>query len=127
MAIEIRQVFNTTAEAIWQIIGEPDRVDWVAGVESASFDGEVRRFKMSGAGQLAERIYRLDPAARLIEYGVVESTPPLDMHRASMQVIAHEQGAELVWKTEVAPQSVEPFIEAGMRGSLEGLHDLLGS
>ena len=84
MAIELRHVFRTTPQAVWDVISDPGRVDWVAGVESATFDGEIRRFKMTGAGDLAETILTLDATQRLLEYGVVESTPPLDAHRASM-------------------------------------------
>ena len=42
-----------------------------------------------------------------------------------MQVFEHEDGSELVWKTEVSPAAVEPFIEAGMQGSLQGLRAVL--
>ncbi|MEM7100519.1 MAG: SRPBCC family protein [Pseudomonadota bacterium] len=126
MAIELKHVFRTPPERVWEVIGDPGRVDWVAGVESAVFDGEVRRFQMTGAGQLAEQILTLDGAQKLIEYSVVESTPALVAHRASMQVFLHDEGSELVWKTEVAPENVEPFIEAGMQGSIAGLHDVLG-
>ena len=125
MAIEIREILTVPADAVWQVIGDPGRVDWVAGVESATFDGAVRRFQMVGAGQLAEEVFTLDAKKRLIEYGVIESTPPLDSHRASMQVFEHEDGSELVWKTEVSPAAVEPFIEAGMQGSLQGLRAVL--
>ena len=126
MAIEVRHVFRTTPQAVWDVISDPGRVDWVAGVESATYDGEVRRFKMTGAGELAEAILTLDATQRLLEYGVVESTPPLDAHRASMQILDHDEGAELVWKTEVEPVAVEPFIKAGMEASLPGLHNVLG-
>ena len=50
MSIKIEEILPYPPNAIWAIVGEPDRVDWVAGVESAEFDGEVRRFKMVGAG-----------------------------------------------------------------------------
>ena len=55
MAIKIEEILPYPPATIWAIVGEPDRVDWVTGVESAEFDGEVRRFKMVGAGGLAER------------------------------------------------------------------------
>ena len=60
MAIKIEHVLPYPPAVIWNIVGNPGRVDWVPGVESAEFDGEVRRFKMEGAGGLAERITKCD-------------------------------------------------------------------
>ena len=77
MAIKIEEILPYPPAIIWAIVGEPDRVDWVAGVESAEFDGEVRRFKMVGAGGLAERINVRDAQRMYLEYSVIESTPPL--------------------------------------------------
>lgn len=126
MAIELHHVIQAAPEAVWAVIGQPGRVDWVAGVDSATFDGDVRRFKMTGAGELAERILQCDDERFYIEYSVIESQPPLDQHLASMQLLPHAQGTELIWKTTVEPVAVEPFIKAGMEGSITGLHQVLG-
>ena len=42
MAVVIDHEFKASAEALWEILGTPDRVDWVPGVTSCTFDGEVR-------------------------------------------------------------------------------------
>ena len=67
MAIKIEQILPYPPADIWTIVGEPGRVDWVPGVESAEFDGHVRRFKMAGAGGLAERIKKRDEGRMYLE------------------------------------------------------------
>ena len=127
MAIKIEEILPYPPATIWAIVGEPDRVDWVTGVESAEFDGEVRRFKMVGAGGLAERINQRDEPRMYLEYSVIESTPPLQSHVASITLEPHEDGTRFIWQTTVEPVAVEPFIATGMKGSLAQLADILAS
>ena len=127
MAIKIEEILPYPPATVWAIVGEPDRVDWVTGVESAEFDGEVRRFKMVGAGSLAERINQRDEPRMYLEYSVIESTPPLQSHVASITLEAHADGTRFIWQTAVEPVAVEPFIAKGMKGSLAQLADILAS
>jgi hypothetical protein len=127
MAIKIEHVLPYSPAQVWAIVGDPGRVDWVPGVESAEFDGEVRRFKMEGAGGLAERINQRDEAQMYLEYSVIESTPPLQSHLASITLEAHPEGTLFVWQTDVEPVAVEPFIAAGMKGSLALLAEVLAA
>ena len=127
MAIKIEEIMPYPPATIWAIVGEPDRVDWVTGVESAEFDGEVRRFKMVGAGGLAERINQRDEERMYLEYSVIESTPPLQSHVASITLEAHADGTRFIWQTTVEPAAVEPFIATGMKGSLAQLAEILAS
>ena len=126
MAIEVRHKLPVSADQVWQIVGDPGRIDWVAGVAACGFDGEIRRFQMQGAGQLAERIVQRDDETRCLRYSVVESTPPLASHLATLTVAEDGAGCEIIWQTEVQPTAVEPFIEQGMRGSLVQLESVLG-
>lgn len=127
MAIKIEHVLPYSPAQVWAIVGDPGRVDWVPGVESAEFDGEVRRFKMEGAGGLAERINQRDEAHMYLEYSVIESTPPLQSHLASITLEAHAEGTLFIWQTDVEPVAVEPFIAAGMKGSLALLTEVLAA
>ena len=68
MAVIIDHKFAVAPETLWEILGTPDRVDWVPGVTSCSFDGEVRSLDLPGAGAIKERILRHDNDARIIEY-----------------------------------------------------------
>lgn len=125
MAINIEEILPYPPATIWAIVGEPARVDWVTGVESADFDGEVRRFKMVGAGGLAERINERDSERMYLEYSVIESTPPLQSHVASITLESHDMGTRFIWQTSVQPAEVEPFIAKGMKGSLAQLAEIL--
>ena len=125
MTIHIEHHFSFAAEDVWSIVGQPDRVDWVPGVTGCDFDGEVRRFSLPGAGKLAERILSLDVEAREIRYGVIESSPPLINHQASISVVPNGDCSVMIWCTEVEPISVEPFIEKSMLASLERIQNIL--
>ena len=127
MAIEILETFTYPPSALWEIVGDPGRVDWVTGVQSAEFDGTVRRFKMEGAGGLAERINQRDESRMYLEYSVIESTPALLSHLASITLEAHDEGTLFIWRTNVEPVEIEPFIAAGMKGSLKQLATVLAS
>ena len=125
MAIELEFTLSHPVADVWQVIGDPGRIDWVAGVASCEYDGTIRRFKMEGAGELAEQIFTLDAANHTIVYGVIESTPPLHKHRASMALSATATGTLLTWRTEVEPTTVEPFIKQGMQASATKLQEVL--
>ena len=56
MPIRIETEIPHKAEKVWAVVGTPDRIDWVNGVESCVYSDGIRRFKMDGAGDLAERI-----------------------------------------------------------------------
>ena len=127
MAIELEFVLPFSPDAVWSVVGDPGRVDWVSGVESCEYDGDVRRFAMRGAGRLSERILMRDPARRRLEYSVIESSPPLAAHLATMQIDAHADGALLTWTTEVDPPAVEPFIRQRMIAAIEQLSQVLTS
>ena len=127
MAIELEYTLPYAVAEVWQIISDPSRIDWVAGVASCDYDGKVRRFKMDGAGALAEEIFNIDHATHTITYGVIESTPPLENHRASMSLSENPEGTLLTWHTTVKPVAVEPFIKQGMDASAAKLLAVLAS
>lgn len=125
MAIEVSEQFACDPAELWAIVGSPGRSDWVPGVTACHFDGEVRRMTMAGAGEVAERIFRVDDAARVIEYGVVESRAPLQSHRASITIESVPGGARLVWRTVVEPVQVEKFIRRAMDESIVQLRRMV--
>lgn len=125
MAIRIEHALPCAPEVVWSVVGDAARVDWVPGVESCEMDGDVRRFRMAGAGELAERILLRDPQRRRLEYSVVQSTPPLQSHRAAIEIREQPEGCLLIWETEVQPEAVEPFIRRSMEGALAQLERVL--
>tara|TARA_B110000503_G_scaffold26762_1_gene42188 strand:+ start:433 stop:840 length:408 start_codon:yes stop_codon:yes gene_type:complete len=126
MAILIEHEFKATAQALWDIVGTPDRVDWVPGVTECVFDGEVRRLGMPGAGQIAERILLHNNDSMRIEYSCIDSSPPLEHHLATIQINTIDKDSCMMhWETEVTPVEVEPFIKKNMQGCLRKLEALL--
>ncbi|MDA0272247.1 MAG: SRPBCC family protein [Proteobacteria bacterium] len=126
MTIQIKHEFNAAAQALWDIVGTPDRIDWVPGVTECVFDGEIRRLGMPGAGQIAEKILLRDDEKMRLEYSCIDSIPPLDHHLATIQLDSIDEDRCLMhWKTEVIPLAIEPFIEKSMQGCLKQLEELL--
>ncbi|MFT4819588.1 MAG: hypothetical protein ACI8PP_001145 [Candidatus Pseudothioglobus sp.] len=125
MSIRLEKSFDAEASALWAILGQPERIDWVPGIESCVFDGKVRAFTLPGAGALKEEILLLDHDQRRIEYSCFESPIPLTLHQASMQVTDTEGGCHLVWETRIEPEKFEPFIVESMEGALQRLQTIL--
>jgi pimeloyl-ACP methyl ester carboxylesterase len=125
MTIQLEFVLPYAPERVWAIVGDPARADWVPGVATCQYDGEVRRFVMQGAGRLAERILERDPIERRLEYSVIDSRPALQHHLASIQVADHPTGSLLRWQTSVQPVSVEPFIRKSMEAAAAQLAGVL--
>ncbi len=118
MSIRHEAEFSCAPAVLWAIVGAPGRSDWVPGVTACQLDGDIRRMTMAGAGEVAERIHRIDNGMMCIEYGVIESQPPLRSHRASIRLERILSGTRLVWTTDVEPKAVEPFIRKAMEASV---------
>ena len=127
MAVNIDHEFKASAEALWEILGTPDRVDWVPGVTSCTFDGEVRSLDLPGAGAIKERILTHDNDARIMEYSCFESPGPLESHWAKMEITATDYGSRLQWQVRVKPTVIEPFIKGSMEGCISRLEEMLQS
>lgn len=125
MTIRIERTFPHPAATVWDVVGNPVRVDWVPGVESCRIDGDIRHFEMEGVGELAERILLCDADQFRLEYGVVESQPPLEHHRAVIQLEDHHNGSVLIWETEVRPEQAEPIIRRNVEAALDQLGKVL--
>ena len=127
MAVVIDHEFKASAEELWEILGTPDRVDWVPGVTSCTFDGEVRSLDLPGAGPIKERILNHDNDARILEYSCFESPGGLESHRAKMEITATDYGSRLQWQVRVKPVVIEPFIKNSMEGCISRLEKMLQS
>ena len=126
ITINIEHKFDCTADELWAVIGTPDRVDWVPGVEGCEYDGEVRSLSLPGAGAIKERIVSRDAAARTMVYSCFESPTPLEFHEARVEVVAEDNGCTLHWQTKVEPVEIEVFIKASMEGCLVQIAQVIG-
>jgi hypothetical protein len=118
MAVNIDHQFRTTADRLWEILGKPDRVDWVPGVQHCVLEGDVRSLTLPGAGDIKERILFYSNEQRIIEYSCFEAPGTLKTHYARMEVIPNAKGCQLLWHAEVTPVNIEAFIRKSMEGVL---------
>ena len=125
MAVNIDHQFRATAERLWEILGKPDRVDWVPGVQHCVLEGDVRSLTLPGAGDIKERILFYSNEQRIIEYSCFEAPGTLKTHYARMEVIPNAKGCQLLWHAEVTPVNIEAFIRKSMEGCLARLEQLL--
>ena len=125
MSVKFDQQFNYPADQLWAIVGTPDRIDWVPGAASCTFDGEVRSLSLPGAGDIKERILSHNNDQRTMEYSCFETPAPLESHHASMQIISNAQGCRLIWETSVTPVAFESFIRTSMEGCLTRIGEIL--
>jgi hypothetical protein len=127
MPVKFDHQFKHSADQLWAIVGTPDRIDWVPGAASCTFDGEVRSLSLPGAGEIKERILSRDADQHTMEYSCFETPAPLESHHSSMQIIANTDGCRLVWETAVMPLAFESFIRTSMEGCLERIDEILKS
>jgi len=123
-AVERQLALPASAESVWAIVGDVTRIDWVPVITQCTLQGDVRTMTMTGVGEVQERILSRDSAAMRLEYGLINN-PRVTVHRASLQVLPHAAGCELVWVTQIEPDALEPLIAAGMDASLAALTRLL--
>ncbi len=127
MAIEKTVHYNCEPSQLWEIVGTPDRTDWVPGVTDCVFDGEVRSLTLPGAGSIKEKIISRDDPNMTMQYSCIESPMPLESHLAEVQVSASGNQTKFVWKTTVEPEQFEKFIAQSMDGAIEQLRSMLES
>ena len=125
MAVNIEHQFRATADRLWEVLGKPDRVDWVPGVQHCVLEGDVRSLTLPGAGNIKERILFYSNEQRIIEYSCFEAPGTLKTHYARMEVIPNAKGCQLLWQAEVTPVNIETFIRKSMEGCLVRLEQLL--
>ena len=125
MAVKINHQFKASADQLWAIVGTPDRIDWVPGATSCTFDGSVRALSLPGAGSIKERILSHSDAERSMEYSCFETPAPLQSHHASIRVVAEGDHCRLLWETSVTPVEIEAFIRTSMDGCIQKLTEIL--
>lgn len=125
MSVKFNHQFNASADQLWAILGTPDRIDWVPGATSCTFDGSVRSLSLPGAGNIKERILSHSDELRTMEYSCFETPAPLQSHHSSIQIVAEGSKCRLLWETSVTPTEIESFIRASMAGCIEKLTEIL--
>ena len=124
--VEIRGRIAVPAADLWARIADFGNVSWVPGIRPLEVRGTgvgmVRVVAMGDAAPGQERLERIDPAARWIEYSVsgfqrdgdtasalAGSGPPafpVRDYRGRMQVENEAEGCALRWSAEFEPDGV---------------------
>ena len=124
--IEEKRSFNVSPQMIWNIISDLSRSDWVPGVESITFEDNVRTFQMQGMGRLVEKIIKCDHDALELEYSAIETLAPINHHLAKIKLVSNENDStDFIWTTEIDPEEFADAILQGMVSSLDQLELVL--
>ena len=75
--------FNCSANELWAILSDIGRCDWVPTIEEIVLDGDLRHFKMTGMGQITEKILKQDHASMTLCL-LYTSPSPRDRTRSRM-------------------------------------------
>lgn len=117
--------FESSPDAIWSVISDIGRCDWVPGVESIELEGNKRVFKMSGMGRLVEEILNCDDANMELSYSAIETMAPIKHHLANIKLIPGENSTTFEWTTQIDPPEFADAIRQGMLASLDQLERVL--
>ena len=117
--------FESSPDAIWSVISDIGRCDWVPGVESIELEGNKRVFKMSGMGRLVEEILNCDDENMELSYSAIETMAPIKHHLANIKLIPGENSTTFEWTTQIDPPEFADAIRQGMLASLDQLEEVL--
>ena len=117
--------FEFSPDAIWSVISDIGRCDWVPGVESIELEGNKRVFKMSGMGRLVEEILNCDDENMELSYSAIETMAPIKHHLAKIKLIPGENITTFEWTTQIDPPEFADAIRQGMLASLDQLEEVL--
>ena len=119
--------FNYPIDAIWNIISDISRSDWVPGVDKITLDGDTRIFEMEGMGDLVERIISCDEKNYEPKYSAIKTAVPIDHHLALIKLTKSGDKTLFSWSTEIDSEIFSDAIQQGMRESLKELQRVLDS
>jgi len=118
--------FNYPAKAVWDIISNISRSDWLPTVEKITIVDDCRVFQMEGMGSIKEKILECNHETMTLKYSAIETKTPIKHHLATMQLKDIENDiCELEWTTEIDPEAFSDAIYQGMLISIEGLKKIL--
>ena len=108
--IELNELLAYPAHAVWEIISDITRSDWVPSVENITESGGVRSFSMDGIGEIQERILINDSENMRLQYSAITTPNPIDHHLATIKLAEKDRTCSFTWITELAPEQVAPAV-----------------
>ena len=125
--LSLTESLNYKASAVWEVISDISRTDWVPGVEEISLNEDTREFFMEGMGKIKEKIVLCDHENKVLKYSAIESPVELNHHLACIEISENEMGCEFKWTTEIEPGMYSSGIEQSMITSLKQLKKILNN
>lgn len=123
--IELEQELPFSQEAVWAVIGDVTRSDWVPSVEEITMTNDVRSFTMEGVGEVDERILVCDREKYRLQYSAIKTPSGIEHHLATIQLAPKGDSCLFNWSTEIQPDEYAPIVKQGMEISLQGLKAVL--
>lgn len=118
--------FNCSADKLWAILSDIGRCDWVPSIDKIELEGDLRHFKMTGMGQITEKILNQDHSRMILQYSAIQTPAPIEHHLATMEVAPlNDQECKLSWTTEISPDIFADGIHQGMLVSIEGIRTVI--
>lgn len=119
-------IFNCSANALWEILSDVARSDWVPSIDSISLEGNLRSFEMDGIGSVTEEILLKDDENMILKYSAIKTPSSINHHLAVMEIsMVDELSSKLTWTTEIDPEQFADGVHHGMLISIEGIKKVL--
>ena len=124
--VTLEQELAFPAGAVWEVVSDVCRADWVPMVDSITLDNDIRSFEMAGVEAVRERILEVDHENLCLRYSAISTPANVEHHLATIRIQARENGCLLLWTTEIAPDQFADTVRDGMQLAITGLSQVLG-
>jgi hypothetical protein len=123
------QLYTTTPEALWALIGAPQAIaSWHPAIASSDVDGKTRRCTLADGATIVEEISHHSDAEKSYSYRIVESPLPMRDYVSTIRVESDGAGAKLVWESQFeAVGAPAGEVEAMVRGLYQAGLDSVAS
>lgn len=109
------------ADEVWALVSDTGGIGkWFPGVESCSFDGEVRTVGTMGI-EVLERVVTSDDDLRRFQYSIVGGAMVPEYHLATIDVFEDGDGSFVVYSCEVKPDDAKALLDPVYAGGTEAL------
>ena len=112
-----------SADDVWKVAGDPDSITaWIPGLESSSTDANgLRTVTLPGGMVVTEQIHLRDDGLRRMQYGIADGPLPVQLHRATIDVLEDGDGAIVVYAVDVEPDELKPVFDQMTSGAVQAL------
>lgn len=113
--IVVERELHCSAAHAWEILRDVGNAHtgFPGVVQESRLDDEgVRTVTFSSGAVVREAIVGIDEDRRRVAYSVLGGR--FRLHAASIQIVAHDDGARMVWASDFRPDSAAPVVQGLM-------------